>query len=102
MSSTSSGGMSMETWLADDLVGGVAEDSLGPPVPARDDAVEVFETMMSSDDSTMAASRSFSSSARRFSVTSRKTRTTPATCAPVVDDGGGTVVDRASPCRRGR
>ena len=28
--------------LADDLLGGVAEDPLGPPVPARDDAVEVL------------------------------------------------------------
>ena len=48
---------------------------------------------MSSDDSTMAASRSFSSAARLFSVTSRKTRTTPTTCPPV-NDGGRTVVNR--------
>ena len=39
----------------------------------------VFETMMSSEDSTIAASRSWSNSARRCSVMSRKTRMTPTT-----------------------
>ena len=42
MSSTSLGRHEHGDVLADDLLGGVAEDPLGPGVPARDDAVEVF------------------------------------------------------------
>ena len=51
---------------------------------------------MSSDDSTIAASRSFNSSVRRRSVTSRKTRTTPA-IRPGHRRWGGAVVDRRLP-----
>ena len=50
--------------------------------------------MASSDDSTMAASSSLSSSARRFSVDVAEDEDDARDVGPVIDDGGGTVVDR--------
>ena len=54
----------------------------------------VLLTIASSDDSTMAASRAWASSARLRSVTSRKTRTAPTGVAGLVPHRGGAVVDR--------
>ena len=56
--------------LADRLLGGVAEQPLGAAVPAGDHAVEILLMMASSDDSTIAASRCRSCSARVRCTTS--------------------------------
>ena len=57
--------------LADDLLGGIAEDSLGPVFQLVRTPSRVFEAMMSSDDSTMAASLSFNSAVFIWEETSR-------------------------------
>jgi hypothetical protein len=56
---------------------------------------------MSSDDSTMAATRAFSSEARRFSVTSRKTEDDAGHAPALGEDRGRTVVDRGLPAVSG-
>ena len=64
--------------LADDLLGRVAEDPLGPPVPARDDAVEVLrddDVVGRLDDGREPLLQS--SWPARFSVTSRPTLEAP-------------------------
>src|SRR5579884_1825563 len=56
--------------LADRFLCRVAEHALRAPVPTGNDAVEVLLTMASSEDSTIAASLAFASSARFRSVMS--------------------------------
>ena len=82
MSSMASGGMSIETCLPMTSSAVYPRTRSAPRFQLVMMPSRVFVTMISSDDSTTAASRSFRSSARLCSVTSRKTRTTPVRFPP--------------------